>query len=441
MGSSLLKAQIKRVCLVVILLTVACDGGSGGPSDGGLSTDSGRGSGGGNGGGNGGSGGGSGAGGGSGGGGSTTGEQDASVDPPAMDAAVASDGGTNQVPDSGAGFADYVFVGGGGAITSYLLKNDGTLGPAKTTNGISNANYLALSPSTSHVFAISEAGAGQVNSFQVARDGALSNRKTIATNTAGPTHLAVNPMSGDTVGIAVANYGDGNVTAVRFDAPKNTLTLLESSQDGDKAHQAIFSANGKYLYIPFLGSDAVGQYQVNADQTFSPLSPAKVSFKAGAGPRHMAIHPNGRWAYVINELDLTMTVLNVGANGTLTVVQSLSTLPAGQTKQPGDSCSHVLVHPNGKWVFGGNRGRNTIVTMQVDESNGTLKSIAHTPSGGRVPRDFGMDAEGRFLFVGAQQEGKVEGFRINATTGALTSLGTVANVNSPAFVGVFRLNK
>ncbi len=369
------------------------------------------------------------------------GAQDASVDPPAMDASTASDAGATPVPDSGVAFADYVFVGGGTSITSYPLNDDGTLGAAKTTNGVSNPNYLALSPATKHVFAITEAGAGAVTSFQVARDGALSNKKTISIQTGGPTHLAVNPASGDTMGLAVANYGDGNVTAVRFEAANNTLTLLGNSQDGIRAHQAVFSADGKYLYIPFLGTDAVGQYKVNADQTFSPLSPAKVSFKQGAGPRHMAIHPNGQWAYVINELDMTMTMLKVDANGTLTVVQTLSTLPQGQTKRPSDSCSHVLVHPNGKWVFGGNRGRNTIVTMRVDEATGMLTSVAHTPSGGNVPRDFGMDPDGRFLFVGAQQEDKVEGFRIDAATGALTSLGTVANVDNPAFVGVFRLKK
>ncbi len=355
---------------------------------------------------------------------------------------VKPDAGLSQPVDSGVLFKDYVMVGGNNTIGVYAIEATGKLTKTAEVTGIQNPNYLALSPSSKQVFALSATPTGAVTAFSVDwQTGTLTRGKTTATESDSPAHLAVDPRKGAVTNVAVASFGDGAVTSMQFDASTGALSTVESKVRGVKAHQVVFSDSSAFAYVPMLGSDAIAQFQVSAAGKLTPLNPASVATKPGAGPRHLALHPNGQWAYLINQTDMTMSLLSVGADGTLKTEQTLSTLADNVTKQANWNCSHVLVHPNGKWVFGGNRGQNAIVTLGVDSFNGTLTRIANTSTEGSTPRDFGIDQAGRFLYVGNQDSATVVGFRINADTGVLTSLSSVADFNRPNFVGVFRLRR
>ena len=159
---------------------------------------------------------------------------------------------------------------------------------------------------------------------------------------------------------------------------------------------------------------------IDGDGRLTPNTPATVGTANGAGPRHIAMHPSGTLAFVINELDSTMVPYQVSATGTLTPGTSVSTLPAGFNGQ--NSGAHVEVTPDGKYVYGSNRGHDSIVAFSADQTTGALTLIEHEPSRGRTPRDFDMDPDGRFIVVANQQSSSVAAFRIE-TDGKLTPLG------------------
>jgi 6-phosphogluconolactonase len=149
----------------------------------------------------------------------------------------------------------------------------------------------------------------------------------------------------------------------------------------------------------------------------------------------VALHPEGRFAYVINELTCTITALRVSAeSGALAEVQTVSTLPAGRAVQAGYSSAEVMVHPSGRFLYGSNRGHDTIAAFTIDAASGRLALVEHEPTGGRTPRGFGIDPEGRFLLVGNQRSDSVVVFRLDARTGALEPTGHRVAIGSPVSV-------
>jgi 6-phosphogluconolactonase len=163
-----------------------------------------------------------------------------------------------------------------------------------------------------------------------------------------------------------------------------------------------------------------------------------VATKAKAGPRHMAFHPNGKFAYVIDELDSTMSAYSYDATlGQLTSLATLSTLPAG-TSNVGNTCAEVVVAPSGNFVYGSNRGNDSIVTFSVDSATGKLTYIGVTPSGGNVPRSFTLSADGNLLLV-ANESGNVTSFSVDMASGALSKLSSIDVPQKPQFVGIVTL--
>jgi 6-phosphogluconolactonase len=174
------------------------------------------------------------------------------------------------------------------------------------------------------------------------------------------------------------------------------------------------------MFIPNKGNDEIAQLSIDSAGTLTPNTPATVRTAAGAGPRHIAMHSSGKLAFVINELNSTMVPYQVSAAGTLTAGTSVSTLPAGFNGQ--NSGAHVEVTPDGKYVYGSNRGHDSIVAFSADQTTGALTLIEHEPSRGRTPRDFDMDPDGRFIIVANQGSSEIAAFRIE-TDGKLTQLG------------------
>jgi 6-phosphogluconolactonase len=195
----------------------------------------------------------------------------------------------------------------------------------------------------------------------------------------------------------------------------------------------------RFVFVPCKGADYVAQFLFDASTgKLTPNAVPRFATAAGAGPRHLAFHPDGKTAYLIAETASTMTALDFDATaGALTAVQTVSTLPAGFTGT--NTAAEVHVHPSGKWLFGSNRGDDSIVVFALDPS-GHMTAQGFTKTGGTTPRDFTLDPSGAWLYAANQGTGDVVAFAFDAATGALTTTtGASVAVPSASFVGVLAL--
>jgi 6-phosphogluconolactonase len=162
----------------------------------------------------------------------------------------------------------------------------------------------------------------------------------------------------------------------------------------------------------------------------TPNQPAFVATKPGAGPRHLTFHPNGKHAFVINELNSTLTAYGYDASkGSLTEIQTVSTLPQGFSGE--NYCADIHISADGKFVYGSNRGHDSIVVLGFDQSNGKLTYIQNVSTGGKWPRNFALDSSGRFLLVANQNTNNIVSFKIDSKTGKLAPTGHLTEVPSP----------
>ena len=177
---------------------------------------------------------------------------------------------------------------------------------------------------------------------------------------------------------------------------------------------------------PTSGIDKVLIYRFDADRgTLAASDPPFAAVRPAAGPRHFAFHPSGRFAYVINELNVTLTAFAVDANrGSLTEVETVSTLPPGETVKEGFSTADVQVHPSGRFLFGSNRGHDSIVVFAIDDKTGRLTYVENEPTQGSTPRGFGIDPSGRYLLAANQRSDSVVVFRIDQTVGTIGAGGS-----------------
>ncbi len=267
------------------------------------------------------------------------------------------------------------------------------------------------------------------------------NERQNGTN--GAPHLSID-RSGRWV--VTASYGGGTVSVLPVGADGQLGEVVDlvqhvgepgphPNQTQPRAHQCPFDRSRRWIAVPDLGLDRVYVYRLDPDSGKLIASDTPyVEFERGRGPRHIAFHPNGRFAYVINELNSTMTALSWdSASGELTELQNVTTLPDGWSGRKWSA--QVVVHPSGKFVYGSNRGSggdsDDIVTYRIDEQTGLLTLAGHTGTQGQVPRNFNIDPTGRVLICAHQDSPNVVPFWIDQATGALTPTGQtleVANV-------------
>ena len=185
-----------------------------------------------------------------------------------------------------------------------------------------------------------------------------------------------------------------------------------------------------------LGTDQVIGYRLDlaSGQLTRQPAPAFVA-KPGAGPRHLVFHPNGKQAYLINELNSTVTALAYdAAAGQFRELQTLSALPTGYTGE--NSCADIHVSPNGLFLYASNRGHNSIAVFAIDSGNGTLVPIQDVDTQGKTPRNFTLDPTGRLLLVANQNSNNVVSYRVDPQSGLLTPTGQSTEVPSPMFLQV-----
>lgn len=368
---------------------------------------------------------------------STTGGGSA-VDAGTPDGGAAADAAA---PDAAARGPVYAFTGSSdGQIRAFLVDvATGTLSPRGATAAGANPSFLAVDPGRGRVFAVDETNSEVLAFGFDPQTAAFTPRGKTATLGAGPAHVAVSP-SGSSV--LVANYGGGSVAVFPVLGDGSLGAASDTKSPGAKAHQVITSASSAYAFVPCLGANLIAQYLFSGGK-LTANTPASVSPPAGAGPRHLAFHPTQKWAFGINETASSMTTYAYDAtSGTLTSRATVSTLPAGTTTP--NTGAEVVVHPGGGYVYGSNRGLDTIAIFTLDAATGALTLAGNEPTRGQVPRSFGLDDSGALLVVANQRTaatpnlGNLVVFRVSAG-GTLSPVGApIVGVGSPAFVGLFR---
>jgi 6-phosphogluconolactonase len=351
-----------------------------------------------------------------------------------------------------------VYVGtytGGASKGIYLFRlqtrnlevsQNSTLVPLGLAAETPSPSFLAIDRSRRLVFAVNEvdelAGTpgGGVSAFSVDdRSGKLTLINQRPSGGAGPCHIVLDRAGRH---VLVANYGGGSVAAfpVAENGDLGEATALvqhkgssvnPQRQEGPHAHCVTLDPAGKFVFVCDLGLDKVMIYQYDDQRgTLEPHDPPFAKLAPGAGPRHMAFRPDGRFAYVINELNSTVTTFSYNADaGVLGEIQSVSTLPASFD---GDSTTaEIDVHPSGKFLYGSNRGHDSVVLFTINETNGTLSWVEDQTSGGRTPRHFGIQPSGEHMVIANQATDTLLACRIDAANGRLKSSGVFAEAPTP----------
>jgi 6-phosphogluconolactonase len=312
-----------------------------------------------------------------------------------------------------------------------------------------NPSFLAIHPNRRFLYAVNEVASfagqrtGSVSAYFIDPEtGRLNLQNTVSSRGDSPCHLTVDQGG---KWLFVANYGSGSVAVlpVREDGSLGEASgfmqhtggsINPTRQQGPHAHEVVLSPDNRFALVPDLGLDRVVVYRTDLRKgLLAPNTPEFAKIEPGSGPRHLAFHPNGRFAYVINELQSTVAVLAYDPEkGSLEELQTTSTLPkdfAGNS-----TCAEIAVHPDGRFLYASNRGHDSIAVYAIDGIKGTLTHIEHVATLGKTPRSFAIDPTGAYLFAANQGSDNVVPFRIDRRTGHLIPTGDVLAVPLPVCV-------
>ena len=328
---------------------------------------------------------------------------------------------------------------------------DGSLAYVTTFGDIANPSFLALHPNGQYLYAVNELGelldgrpSGAISAFRIERpSGNLTFINQQPTNSTGPCHLVV-----DATGrvVIASNYSGGSVSVLPL-ADDGSLgevsdfiqhegsSVNPQRQQEAHPHSINIEPTNHFVFVPDLGMDKIMIYELDAE--LGKLSPHHAQpwarTKSGAGPRHLAFHPNGKLVFVVNELDSTVTSFVMdGEKGTLHVVDSWSTLPEGYDGK--SWCADIHIHPNGQYLYASNRGHDSIAVFSIDEGRGQLKSLGQTLTGGKIPRGFRFDPTGQYLVVANQDSDDIFVFEVDARHGKLTPTGVKGEAPAPVCI-------
>ena len=333
-----------------------------------------------------------------------------------------------------------------GIYRLHLDLATGALASAGDPTETVNPSFLAFHPSRRFLYAVNETGdapadkSGAVSAYAIdPASGALTFLNQQPSGGAAPCHVTIDKEGRHAI---VANYWGGTVEVLPIQAdgrlgPPSTVLRHQGrdARPGRPAephpHSTNLDAANRFAFVADLGLDEVVAYRFDGETgRLAPHESGTVRLAAGAGPRHLAFHPDGRQAYVINELDSTITRLAYdAATGAMTAGQTVSTLPTGF--QGKNSTAEIAVHPDGKLLFGSNRGQDSIAIFTIDPATGALTPAGHQPTGGKTPRNFAVDPTGEYLLAANQDSDTIVVFRIDRARGRLDPAGKPVRVPRP----------
>lgn len=329
----------------------------------------------------------------------------------------------------------------------YLLKmnkENGKIEILSTTGNVINPSFLAINKTKDFLYSVNEvsdyenSSSGSISSFKIdklTKELVFINKKSSLG--ADPCYIAIDNTNNY---VLTANYSGGNISIHPID---ETGALLDAAdvaqhvgssinlkrQTKPHAHSIYLDSKNKFAYAVDLGIDKILVYSINSE-TGKLILRSAADIEPGSGPRHFVILPNGKFAYVINELNNKIISFNVDKNnGSLDLIDTYSTLPADFNET--SYCADIHIHPNGKFLYGSNRGHNSIAVFEINEETGGLKNIGFESTQGNWPRNFVIDPDGNFLLVANQKSNNINVFKINNITGLLEFTGISETVPSP----------
>ncbi len=344
------------------------------------------------------------------------------------------------------------------AVGIYVFKLDpsnGALTPVQVVPNIPNPSFVVLDPQMRFLYATNEVSTwkGQQNSGGVTAfavdptTGMLTLLNDQPSMGAIPAQPTVDPTGRFVV---VSNYVGANFTILPIQSdgrlgPASDVFKVtgmgpnQSRQEAPHPHDVKFDPAGGFFFGPDLGTDKVWAWRLDSTAgKFISAALPYVQVASGSGPRHMAFHPSGKWAYVIDEMVSSITAFSYdGTRGAMTWIQTVSTLPSDFTGS--STTAEIIVHPSGKFVYGSNRGHDSIVGFAIDPTSGKLSLIGWTSTQGKVPRGFNIDPSGSLLLAGNQNSDSIVAFRIDPTTGTLVPTGAVTQTPTPVSIAFGRV--
>lgn len=348
-------------------------------------------------------------------------------------------------------FGTYTGAKSKGIYVSRFDAKTGTLSRAELAAETPSPSFLAVHPGNRYLYAVNEVEkfegkpAGSVSSFSLdAKSGKLAPINVQSSGGGAPCHIIVDQSGRN---ILVANYSGGSVAVLPVLKngalePASALvrhagsSVNKSRQAAPHAHGIYLDARNRFAYVPDLGLDQHLIYRFDSGKgTLTPATPPYATVAPGSGPRHFALHPGGRFAYGINEMVCTVTSFSCEPKtGALAAIETLSTLPPGEAFKGSFSTAELFCHPGGRFLYGSNRGHDTIAVYAIDQRSGRLSYVENVSTKGKTPRSFGIDPTGRWLLAANQSSDNVFVFAIDPNSGRLTATGQSIEVGSPVSV-------
>ncbi|WP_342422986.1 lactonase family protein [Paenibacillus sp. FSL E2-0178] len=329
----------------------------------------------------------------------------------------------------------------------------GTLERLDTADGITNPTFVNVDPSGLKLYAIGEKPSGEggkegeIVTFAIEpKTGKLTELKRTPTMPAagtGQTTTCNINRDAESEHIVVCSYHGGTVGLLTLDADGIPEALTDIAvhtghsdlpgHDRPHPHSAIFSPDERFLFVSDLGLDLIRTYRINKEaKKLEALG--DTALHVGAGPRHFVFHPDGKSAYVINELDSTVTsFLYDAAAGTLQTAFTVSTLPEGYPSEK-NSCAEIAFSKDGRYLYGSNRGHDSIVVYAVNPASAELTLVEHVSTRGGHPRHFTVTPDGAYLIVANRDGNNLVVFSLDAAGGRLTFTGNTAELSKPVCV-------
>ena len=342
-----------------------------------------------------------------------------------------------------------VWIGTGGKPSKGIYHctlnlKTGRLSESELAAEIGRPGFLAMHPNGQHIYAVgSLEGEAVVAAYEIKKTkgkATLSFQNAVEIGDGGAAHVSID-STGRT--ILTAQYGAGStaVFSVNKDGSIKERTqivkhgagseIVGTRQNASHAHWTGFSPDERFAFVPDLGMDKVVIYEVDTAKSKVEQHGYGV-VPPGGGPRHMKFHTNTKWAYVLNELDLSITHFDYDANaGTMTANETVLTVPKDELeKEKFKSCSEIRVHPSGRFVYAANRGHDTVTVFRVDQSTGKLTFVERENVRAATPRNVNLSPDGRWLIAAGQDSHNLSVFEVNQETGELTY--NRSNVHSPS---------
>jgi 6-phosphogluconolactonase len=327
-----------------------------------------------------------------------------------------------------------------GIYRATLDTKTGKLSEAVLAAECNNPSFLDINQKGDRIYAVGEGGPVELRSFSIEASGDLKSLNELSSGGSGPCHISISPNGKFA---AVANYGGGSVSSYSIDSngqlvgPASTIQHEGSSvhpkrQTKPHAHSINFSIDSRFAYAADLGTDKIYVYAVD-EETGELTVSSQADLPGGSGPRHFAVHPSGKWAFLINEMTRDVTSFRVDTHsGELSLIAKASTLPPDADSE--GSTAEIVIHPSGGFVYGSNRGHDSIVVFSLDKNTGKLTRVENEPIQGEIPRNFAVTPDGKWLLAAGQRSHSIAVFSIDPGTGELDYTGNRITVDSPVCI-------